>query len=130
MTTARTHWPPRAAETDGPVDHALTLLLADETEAAALERTPLAPSAVIVTSRLLERMGRARAAVEGLRMAARQAIERRDLPLAVVAIQDLAALGVDATPESEEVAAAFCKESPRLDLDPVPEANSAFGDFQ
>jgi hypothetical protein len=128
--------PLRPADPDGPVDHALTLFLADETEAAlrwgaaALERAPSAPGATLVTSRLLERMGRTRAAVEGLRLATRQAIERQDLPLAVVAIDDLRALGVDVTSELEEVAAAFCRESPFLQPASARTPYPELGDFQ
>src|SRR5215472_5876819 len=81
-----------------PIDHALTLFLADETEAAlrwgaaALERDPLSPSALVVTSRLLDQMGRTRAAIDALRLAARRAIDAGDLPLAVAAIDDLRTL--------------------------------------
>src|SRR5580693_7456552 len=87
--------PPPLPGADAPVDHALTLLLADDAEAglrwgaAALARDPTTPGALVVTSRLLEKMGRLRAAIDGLRLAARQAIEARNLPLAVVAVEDL-----------------------------------------
>ena len=128
--------PPPLPDADGPLDHALTLLLADDTEAAlrwgaaALERTPSAASAVLITARLLQRMGRMRAAVDGLRLAARQAIEEQNLPLAVVAIEDLRHLGADVGSEVDEVAAAFCRESPRLDGGFAPAPFGSLGDFQ
>ncbi|MDP9002658.1 MAG: hypothetical protein M3O46_21420, partial [Myxococcota bacterium] len=55
--------PRDARMSDLMVDHALTLLLADEPEAAlrwgaaALEHDPSTPGALVVTSRLLEQMG-------------------------------------------------------------------------
>jgi CRP-like cAMP-binding protein len=128
--------PPPLPEADGPLDHALTLLLADDPEAAlrwgaaSLERTPSSASAVIVTARLLERMGRLRAAIDGLRLAARQAIEEQNLPLAVVAIEDLRHLGADVASEVDEVAGAFCSESPRLDAGAAPMPFASLGDFQ
>ena len=124
------------ADAAGPLDHALTLLLADDPEAAlrwgaaALERTPSSASAVIVTARLLERMGRLRAAIDGLRLAALQAIEEQNLPLAVVAIEDLRHLGADVASELDEVAGAFCRESPRLDAGTAPMPFASLGDFQ
>src|SRR3982074_1393508 len=81
--------PQDARMSDLLVDHALTLLLADEPEAAlrwgaaALEHDPSTPGALVVTSRLLEQMGRTRAAIEGLRMAVRRAIDAGNVPLAV-----------------------------------------------
>jgi CRP-like cAMP-binding protein len=120
------------------VDHALTLLLADDTEAAlrwgaaVLEREPgtsVAPAALVVTSLLLERMGRLRAAIDGLRLAVHKAIEARNLPLAVAAIQDLRAFGIDASAELDRVAATFCRGSDRLNgevVSPYPES----GGFQ
>ena len=54
---------PEAGATDLPLDHALSLLLADETEnalrwgAAVLESGPWTPSALVVTARLLESDG-------------------------------------------------------------------------
>jgi CRP-like cAMP-binding protein len=104
------------------------LFLADDTEAAlrwgaaVLEREPatsVAPAALVVTSLLLERMGRLRAAIDGLRLAVHKAIEARNLPLAVAAIQDLRAFGIDASAELDRVAATFCRESDRLNGEAV-----------
>jgi CRP-like cAMP-binding protein len=112
------------------VDHALTLLLADETEAALrwsaaiLERAPLHATALIITSRLLDQMGRTRAAIDGLRLAVRRAIEAGDLPLAVVAIDDLRVLGADPREAIERVATAFGRGSARIQGDePEPVAD-------
>src|SRR3981081_2130628 len=94
---------------DSPVDHALSLLMADDTEAAlrwgaaALERDPWAPGTIIVTARLLEQMGRSRAAVDGLLLAVQRAIDAGDLPLAMVAIDSLRSLGVDGGPQPHAV---------------------------
>ena len=118
-----------------PIDHALTLLLADETEAAlrwgaaALERDPLSPSALIVTSRLLDQMGRTRAATDGLRLASQRAIEMGDLPSAVAAIDDLRILGADAGDQLDQAANAFSRGSPRLHQGQPPLPPPRFGDF-
>jgi CRP-like cAMP-binding protein len=111
---------PEAGATDLPLDHALSLLLADETEnalrwgAAALESGPWTPSALVVTARLLDQMGRRRAAVEGLKLAVQQAIAEGNLPLATAAVGDLRALGADVAEPLDQVAAAFCEGSDRL----------------
>jgi cAMP-dependent protein kinase regulator len=118
-----------------PIDHALTLLLADETEAAlrwgaaALERDPLSPSALIVTSRLLDQMGRTRAATDGLRLASQRALEMGDLPVALAAIDDLRILGADAGDQLDQAANAFCRGSPRLQEAHSPLPQPRFGDF-
>ncbi|HEY4013589.1 MAG TPA: cyclic nucleotide-binding domain-containing protein [Polyangiaceae bacterium] len=113
------------------LDHALTLLLADETEAALrwsaaiLERVPLHATALVITSRLLDQMGRTRAAIDGLRLAVRRAIEMGDLPLAVVAIDDLRVLGADPREAIERVATAFGRGSSRIQGDePEPPAQA------
>jgi CRP-like cAMP-binding protein len=111
---------PGAQTSDSPIDRALTLLLADEAEAAlrwsaaAVERDPSMPSAIVITSRLLAQMGRTEAAVAGFDLAVRRATDAANLPLAVAAIGDLRALGVDVSEHLEQVAAAFCLGSPRL----------------
>ena len=112
--------PPEAGATDLPLDHALSLLLADETEnalrwgAAVLESGPWTPSALVVTARLLDQMGRRRAAMEGLKLAVQQAIAEGNLPLAMAAIGDLRALGADVAEPLDRIAAAFCEGSDRL----------------
>jgi CRP-like cAMP-binding protein len=111
---------PEAGATDLPLDHALSLLLADETEnalrwgAAVLESGPWTPSALVVTARLLDQMGRRRAAIEGLKLAVQQSIAEGDLPLATAAVGDLRALGADVAEPLDQVAAAFCEGSDRL----------------
>jgi CRP-like cAMP-binding protein len=127
--------PQDARMSDLMVDHALTLLLADEPEAAlrwgaaALQQDPSTPSALVVTSRLLEQMGRTRAAIEGLHMAVRRAIEAGNVPLAVAAIDDLRSLGVDISEPLDQVADAFCRGSAKLeqrgDAPPFPELREA-----
>jgi CRP-like cAMP-binding protein len=118
-----------------PVDQALTLFLADETEAAlrwgaaALERDPLSAGALVVTSRLLDQMGRSRAAVDGLRLATRRAIDMGDLPLALAAIDDLRILGADVRAQLDEVANAFCRGSDRLQLEQSRSLAPSFSDF-
>src|SRR5258707_9624040 len=89
---------PGARLSESPIDHAITLLLAGETDAAmrwaaaVLEKAP-SPGALLVTCRLLDQMGRTRAAIDGLKLAVQLAVDRADLPLAVAAIDDLRALG-------------------------------------
>jgi CRP-like cAMP-binding protein len=118
------------------VDHALTLLLADEPEAAlrwgaaALEHDPSTPGALVVTSRLLEQMGRTRAAIEGLRMAVHRAIDAGNVPLAVTAIDDLRTLGVDVSEQLDQVAEAFCQGSARLEEGQAPQLLPEFGDVR
>ncbi len=110
---------PGAQTTDSPIDRALALLLADETEAAlrwaaaAVERAPSTPSALVITCRLLEQMGRPEAAVEGFELSVRRAIDGANLPLAVAAIGDLRALGVDVRSHLDALASAFCLGSDR-----------------
>src|SRR5579864_5730643 len=117
---------PGASTTDSPIDRALTLLLADETEAAlrwsaaVVEKDPATPSALVITCRLLERMGRTEAAVEGFGLAVRCAIDGGNLPLAVAAIADLRSLGVDVGEQLDQVATAFCLGSPRLQETETP----------
>jgi CRP-like cAMP-binding protein len=111
---------PGAQTSISPVDRALTLLLADELEAAlrwsaaVVERDPAMPSALVITARLLQQMGRTEAAVEGFALAVQRAIDAANLPLAIAAIGDLRALGEDVSDHLEQVAAAFCEGSPRL----------------
>lgn len=110
---------PGSRTSESPIDHALTLLLAGEIDAAmrwaaaALERAP-SPSALLVTCRLLDQMGRTRAAVEGLKLAVRQSVDRGNLPLAVAAVDDLRVLGVDVGEHLDSVASTFCRGSSRL----------------
>jgi CRP-like cAMP-binding protein len=117
---------PGAHTGDSPLDRALTLLLADEVEAAlrwsaaVVEGDPSSPGALVITCRLLEQMGRTEAAVEGFELAVRRAIDAGNLPLAVASIGDLRALGVDVSEHLDQVAAAFCSGSPRLQETETP----------
>jgi CRP-like cAMP-binding protein len=117
---------PGAQTTDSPLDRALTLLLADEVEAAlrwsaaAVENDPSSPGALVITCRLLEQMGRTEAAAEGFELAVRRAIDAGNLPLAVAAVGDLRALGVDIEGHLDNVATAFCAGSPRLQETETP----------
>src|ERR1700722_4504399 len=92
---------PGAQTTGSPIDRALTLLLADEGEAAlrwsaaVVERDASIPSALVITCRLRAQRGRSEAAIEGFDLAVRRAVDSGNLPLAVAAIGDLRALGVD-----------------------------------
>jgi cAMP-dependent protein kinase regulator len=105
---------------DVPVDHALSLLLADDPEsalrwsAAVLERDPWSASAIIVTARVLSQMGRTRAAIDGLHLAVQRSVEAGDLPLAVVAIDQLRGLGANVNDAFDTVASSFCKDSNRM----------------
>lgn len=108
------------------MDHALSLLLADETEAAlrwgaaALEHDPFTPGAILVTSRLLNQLGRSSAAVDGLLLAMHRAVDAGDLPLAMVAVDHLRMLGVGVRAQLDELAGIFCQDSPRLQSAPLP----------
>jgi cAMP-dependent protein kinase regulator len=128
---------PGAHTTDSPIDRALTLLLADETEAAlrwsaaVVEKDPTTPSALVITCRLLERLGRAEAAVEGFNLAVRCAVDAGNLPLAVAAIADLRGMGVDVREHLDQVATAFCQGSPRLqETETPPPPLPHYEDFQ
>ena len=128
---------PGAPTSENPIDRALTLLLADEVEAAlrwiaaVVERDPSNPGAVVITCRLLKQLGRTEAATEGFELAVRIAIDAGNLPLAVAAIGDLRALEVDVTQHLENVAAAFCQGSPRLQESATPPPPLPhFEDFQ
>jgi len=110
---------PGVRTAESPIDHAITWMLAGEIDAAlrwaaaALEQSPT-PAALILTSRLLDQMGRSRAAADGLELAVRQAVDAGDLPLALVAIGDLRAARVDVRALLDDVAGAFCHGSSRL----------------
>jgi cAMP-dependent protein kinase regulator len=116
---------PGVRTSESPVDHALTLLLAGEIDAAlrwaaaALERTA-SLGALVVTARLLDQMGRSRAAVDGLRLAVHQAVDASNLPLAVAAIDDIRHMGIDASELLDYVATSFCRGSSRLTRGDLP----------
>jgi cAMP-dependent protein kinase regulator len=130
---------PGTHQGESPLDRALTLLLADEREAAlrwsaaAVVHDPTLASALVLTCRLLSDAGRTEAATEGFRLAVRRATDAGNLPLAVAAVADLRALGADVDDLFDEIAAAFCKGSPRLAESPSaapPPPLPHVGDFQ
>ncbi len=127
---------PEAGATDLPLDHALSLLMADETEnalrwgAAVLESGPWTPSALVVTARLLDQMGRRRAAIEGLKLAVQQAIAEGNLPLAMAAIGDLRTFGAEVTESLDQIATAFCEGSERLRDTQTAPLLPQFGEFR
>ena len=95
---------------NSPVEHALSLLVSGDPEAAlrfsaaALEADPSSPAALIVTSRALWRIGDTQAAVGGFHAAARSAARSGDVPLAIAAIADLRSAGGDAGALVDEIA--------------------------
>lgn len=117
---------PGSHKHDSPLDRALTLLLAGEREAAlrwaasAVQTDATVASAIILTSRLLSEAGRTEAAREGFRLAVRRAIDAGNLPLAVAAVGDLRLLGVNVDKELDDIAEAFCADSPRLAVHGAP----------
>lgn len=117
---------PGAQSVDSPLDRALALLLAGEREAAlrwsaaVVQKDVSVPSALILTCRLLAESGRTEAAIEGFQVGVKRAIDTGNLPLAVAAVGDLKALGIDVITHLDEIAAAFCQGSPRLSDDAAP----------
>src|SRR5262249_54019454 len=111
---------PGAHHTDSPLDRALNLMLAGERDAAlrwsaaVVQQDSSVPSALILTCRLLADAGRQEAAIEGLNVGVKRAIDAGNLPLAVAAVGDLRALGQDVDPFLDAIAEAFCAGSPRL----------------
>src|SRR4051812_8424847 len=109
---------PGSHSTDSPLDRALALMLADETEAAlrwcaaVVQQDASVPSALILTCRLLADAGRTEAAIEGFKLGVERAIDAGNLPLAVAAVADLRALGADVETHMDDIASAFCLGSP------------------
>lgn len=129
---------PGARSVDSPLDRALALLLASEREAAlrwsaaVVQQDASVSSALILTCRLLADAGRTEAAIEGFELGVKRAIDTGNLPLAVAALGDLRALGVDVSALMDEIAGAFCAGSPRLadDAAPPPPPLPHDADFQ
>lgn len=117
---------PGVRTVDSPLDRALALLLAGEREAAlrwsaaVVQRDASVPSALILTCRLLADAGRTEAAASGFELGVKRAIDTGNLPLAVAAVGDLAALGRDVDRYLDEIASVFCLGSPRLSDDATP----------
>ena len=90
-----------------------------------------ASSALILTCRLLADAGRTEAAVEGLELAVKRAIDAGNLPLAVAAVADLRLLGKSVSAHFDDIAQSFCLGSPRLtDSAPPPPPLPTFDAFQ
>src|SRR5277367_1634080 len=106
-----------APMSDSPVEHALSLLVSGDPEAAlrfsaaALEADPSSPAALIVTSRALWRIGDTEAAVDGFHAAARSAARTGDVPLAIAAIADVRSAGGDAGGLVDEIARVIGKRT-------------------
>lgn len=100
-------------------DRAAQLALAGERDAALrwsaaiLRDDPLMPTALVLTGRLLGEGGREEAGREACTIAARRAIDVENLPLAVAAAREAARFGANAGAILDEIADAFCKDSPR-----------------
>lgn len=128
---------PGTHTTDSPLDRALALMLADEREAAlrwsaaVVDQDASVPSALILTCRLLADAGRTEAAVEGLEVAVKRAIDTGNLPLAVAAVADLRQLGRPVDHVFDAIAASFAAGSPRLaETAPPPPPLPSFEKFQ
>src|SRR6476661_8684024 len=123
---------------DSPLDRALALMLAGERESAlrwsgaVVQQDASVPSALILTCRLLADMGRTEAAIEGLELGVKRAIDAGNLPLAVAAVADLRALGMATDDHFDDIAAAFCLGSARLtdSIAPPPPPLPHDTDFQ
>lgn len=124
-----------------PIDRALTLRLAGETEtalrwaAAALQAEPELPSALLLVSELLAEVGRREPARDGLEICVARAIDAGLLPLAVAACVALKKLGLsnnEASKGFDAVADAFHARSERLDDDArvAPPPPPKHGDLQ
>lgn len=128
---------PGTQTTDSPLDRALALMLADEREsalrwsAAVVEHDHSVPSALILTCRLLADAGRTEAAIEGLEVAVKRAIDTGNLPLAVAAVADLRQLGKPVDRLFDAIASSFASTSPRLaEAAPPPPPLPSFEKFQ
>jgi len=128
---------PGSLTSDSPLDRALSLLLAGENEAAlrwsaaAVKQEAAAPTALILTCRLLSELGRTEAAIEGFELGVRRAVDAGNLPLAVAAIADLRVLGVDVDAHLDRIASSFCRQSTRLqENSPPPPPLPQDGQFQ
>ena len=107
-------------------DRAVQLALAGERDAALrwsaaiLRDDPAMPTALCLTGRLLGEGGREEVAREACTLAARRAIDVENLPLAVASAREAARFGAQLGPLLDEIAAAFCKDSPRYGQGAVP----------
>lgn len=123
-----------------PIDRALTLRLAGETEtalrwaAAALQAEPELPSALLLVAELLAEVGRREPARDGLEICVFRAIDAGLLPLGVAACVALKKLGLgnEASKSFDAIADAFHNKSERLDDDArvAPPPPPKHGDLQ
>lgn len=120
MRTAAPVLPGSSHTLESPIDRALSLLLADEREAALrwaaaiVKQDPLMPTALLVSGRLLGDLGRAEVGREACMVAVARAIDLENLPLAVAAAREVERMGGDAGKALDEIAASFCLGSARL----------------
>lgn len=120
MRTAAPTLPGSAHTLESPIDRALSLLFADEREAALrwaaaiVKQDPRTPTGLLVTGRLLGALGRPEVGREACAVAVERAIDLENLPLAVAAAREVDRLGGDAGKALDDIAAAFCKGSARL----------------
>lgn len=120
MRTAAPVLPGSNHTLESPIDRALSLLLADEREAALrwaaaiVKVDPLMPTGLLVCGRLLGDLGRQEVGREACLVAAGRAIDLENLPLAVAAAREIERLGGDPQGALDEIAGAFCKGSARL----------------
>lgn len=119
MRTAAPVLPGSSHTLESPIDRALSLLFANEREAALrwaaaiVKQDPLMATALLVCGRLLGDMGRQEVGREACAVAAARAIDLENLPLAVAAAREIQRLGGDPGRQLDEIAAAFCKGSAR-----------------
>jgi CRP-like cAMP-binding protein len=105
---------------EAAVDHALALLLANQSEAAlrwsaaALEAAPWMPDSHLVTARALAQMRHPNAAVDALLLAIAEATYSGNLPIALAAINELRLIGCDVGRLLDRLARTFCRDSARL----------------
>jgi CRP-like cAMP-binding protein len=120
MRTAAPLLPGSSHTLESPVDRALSLLFAQEPEAALrwaaaiVKQDPTMPTALLVTGRLLGQLGRQEVGREACAIAVARSIDLENLPLAVAAAREVERLGGDAARHLDEIAAAFCRDSARL----------------
>ncbi|MBK8255402.1 MAG: cyclic nucleotide-binding domain-containing protein [Polyangiaceae bacterium] len=120
MRTAAPVLPGSSHTLESPIDRALSLLFANEREAALrwaaaiVKHDPLMATGLVVCGRLLGDLGRQEVGREACKLAVSRAIDLENLPLAVVAARQFEELGGDPNSLLDEIAEAFCRDSPRL----------------
>jgi CRP-like cAMP-binding protein len=103
-----------------PLDHAIAALVRGDVEPAlrasigVLATDAYSAGALLVTAKLLGQVGSQAVALGGLRAAVAVAIATSRLALALVAVQEIRQLEVDAGVELDAIARAYCIHSKRL----------------